>query len=100
MSNDGTPAVIRGEVLEAGLVAPELENGYNRVNVSVSDWSQLKAYPRNLYGLKVVIIAADDYDTMLAERERTGANNGLNRSRGRNWRRRCGSTAAIHRQTG
>lgn len=68
MSNNETP-VIRGYVLEAGMVDPELEGGYNRVNVAVSDWGHLKAYPRNLYRLNVVIIAADDYDAMLKMQE-------------------------------
>jgi len=59
------PAIISGEILEAGLVDPESDNGYNRVNVAVPDYRHLAAYPRNLFKLKVVIIAADDYANLV-----------------------------------
>lgn len=67
MSNNETP-VIRGQVLEAGLTALDSDNAYNRINVTVTE-RQLAEYPRNLFRLNVVIIAADDYDAMLKMQE-------------------------------
>lgn len=60
------PAIIRGEILEAGMVDPESDNGYNRVNVAVPNYRHLAAYPRNLFKLQVVIMAADDYADLVA----------------------------------
>lgn len=68
------PAIITGMIIEAGWIAPETEGGYNRLNISVADYQQMQKYPRNLFHLKVVVIAEDDFKAIMQDLERSREN--------------------------